>query len=88
LHLKKIYVIDNGLANSISFKFSQNEGRLLENLVFIELKRRDKEVYYHKGKYECDFIIKKNLKITSAIQVTLSIKNSKTRERELNGLIY
>jgi len=54
----KIYCIDNGLRNAVSFKFSEDEGRLAENLVFIELKRQQKEIYYWKEKGEVDFIIK------------------------------
>lgn len=54
----KIYTIDNGLRNAVSFKFSEDEGRLAENLVFIELKRKQKEIYYWKGKGEIDFVIK------------------------------
>ncbi len=82
---KKIYVIDNSLIDLISFGFSQNIGKILENLVFIELKRRNNEVYYHKDKHECDFIITENRNILTAIQVTLNLKNNK--EREYNGLL-
>ena len=54
----KIYCIDNGLRNAVSFKFSKDEGRLAENLVFIELKRRNKDVYYWENKGEVDFVVK------------------------------
>lgn len=84
---KKIYVIDNGLANAISFKFSEDIGRLLENLVFIELKRRGKEIYYHKEKKECDFVIKKGLEIIEVIQVTKTLDDVNTKKREIEGLI-
>ena len=83
---KKIYCIDTGLANSISFKFSEDKGRLLENLVFIELKRRGKEIFYHKGKKECDFVIREGLDIVEAIQVTTSLEDYETRKREISGL--
>ncbi|MHA1376706.1 MAG: ATP-binding protein, partial [Promethearchaeota archaeon] len=83
----KIYSIDNGLINLVSFKFSENKGRLFENLVFLELKRNNKEIYYHKIKKECDFIIKKNLKITNAIQVSISLDLLKNKKREYEGLI-
>lgn len=82
---KKIYVIDTGLIKLISFQFSKNTGRLLENIVFLELKRRNKEVYYFKNKHECDFVIRKNQKITEAIQVTQEI-NRENKDREINGL--
>lgn len=83
----KIYSIDNGLINLVSFKFSENKGRLFENLVFLELKRNNKEIYYHKLKKECDFLIKKNLKIINAIQVSISLDLPKTKKREYEGLI-
>ena len=83
---KKLYCLDTGLINAVSFRFSENYGRLLENLVFIELTRRKSEVYYHKGTYECDFLIKADNKITSAIQVTKEL-NLDNLKRELDGLL-
>jgi len=82
----KIYGIDSGLVNAVSFKFSEDYGRIIENVVFIELKRRNEEIYYYKNKYECDFLIKKTHKITQAIQVTKEL-NEDNKRRELNGLI-
>ncbi len=55
---KKVYFVDIGLIIAIGFFNSEDKGRLLENLVFIELKRRAKEIFYHKNKHECDFVIK------------------------------
>ena len=83
---KKIYSIDTGLANSVSFQFSDNFGRQLENVVFLQLKRLGFEVYYHRNKQECDFIIRDNGKIINAIQVSHSIDNVSVRSREINGL--
>ncbi len=86
---KKIYCIDNGLAKSVSFSFSENEGKFYENLVFMELKQRNKDIYYWKSEknLEVDFIVKKGNKVTEAIQVCLSMENDKTRKRELNALL-
>lgn len=84
---KKVYSMDIGLANAISFKFSEDKGRLLENLVFIELKRRGSDIYYHKYNYECDFIIKEELDIVEAIQVTDNMYEEETKKREINGLV-
>ncbi len=84
--IKKIYCIDNGLLNAVSFKFSQDAGKLLENLVFIELKRRKKEVYYHRDNYECDFIVKEKNKVNEIIQVTEEL-NDENYKREINGLM-
>ncbi len=86
---KKVYAIDTGFANSMSFKFSENRGRILENLVFLELKRGGKEIFYgiSKENKECDLLIKEKDKIVEAIQVCKSMENEKTKTREINGLI-
>ena len=84
---KKIYCLDTGLVNSISFRFSENKGRLIENLVYISLIKEKKEIYYHKENYECDFLIKEGMKIKHAVQVTLSLKDETTRKREIRGLV-
>lgn len=83
---KKVYVSDISFAKEIGFSFSENIGRIYENLVFLELIKRFEEIYYYNENHECDFIIKKGLKITQAIQVTKSLVNPETRKRELSGL--
>lgn len=85
-NLRKIYAIDNALINAVSFSFSENTGRLLENSVFLELKRQEKEIYYHQDKSECDFVVKQGNKIKEAIQVTHSLSDEKVRKREIKGL--
>ena len=84
---KKIYIADTGLANAISFRFSEDQGRILENMVHNELKRNQKEIYFHKQKYECDFLVKRDLKISEAIQVTKTLKDPDVKEREYRGLL-
>ena len=83
---KKIYCIDTGFINELSFQTSPNKGRLLENLVFIELKRARNEIYYHKNKHECDFVIKKGTRIVQAIQVCYELTED-NRQREYAGLL-
>ncbi|GHU62576.1 ATP-binding protein [Bacteroidia bacterium] len=87
LNPKKSYFIDNGLVRRVGFSFSDNFGHLLENLIFIELKRRGKEIYYHNKGQECDFVIKEGKSITATIQVTYTMQNDKARKREIDGLI-
>ena len=83
---KKLYVIDNGMRNATAFYFSEDRGRLLENLIYIELKRRGGNLYYFKDKSECDFLIQEKNNIVQALQVTQKI--DKTNEkREFDGLI-
>ena len=83
----KFYVLDNSFLKTVAFNFSENTGKRLENLVFIELVRREVEVYYYLKKNECDFIIKEGLNITKAIQVCLILDNIATKNREIDGLI-
>jgi len=87
---KKIYCIDNGLAESVAFQFSKNKGKFLENLVFLELKRRHTEIYYYKtdNNLEVDFLIKNGRKDISLIQVADNLDNEKTRQREINALTH
>lgn len=87
LNPKKSYFIDNGLVRRVGFSFPDNLGYLLENLIFIELKRRGKEVYYHNKNQECDFLIKEGNQIKEALQVTYTMPNDKTRKREISGLL-
>ncbi len=84
---KKVYFVDLGLIRELGFHHSEDNGRLLENLVFIELKRRGKEVYYHAQKHECDFVLKEKNRIVEAIQVSWSIYNPTTKDREVEGLV-
>jgi len=82
---KKVYTIDPAFAHRLGFNFSENKGRILENIVYLELLRRGKEVYYHSGKKECDFVIKEGLDIVEAIQVAYQV-NINNHEREYQGL--
>lgn len=83
---KKVYIIDNALANYLGFRFSKDYGKLLENLVFLELKRRGKEIYYFSGEHECDFVLKEGILAVESIQVCFGL-NKENQERELSGLL-
>lgn len=83
---KKIYFVDNAIVKRIGFNATENNGVFLENLVFIELKRRGWDVYYYADKKECDFIVRKGLHISDAYQVTLKMDSPQTREREIAGV--
>jgi hypothetical protein len=84
---RKIYCVDTGLANAVAFRFSENLGRVLENIVFIELKRKRKDFFYYKEKGECDFVLRKGIKINEAIQVALTLSDPKTKKREIAGVL-
>lgn len=82
---KKAYSIDNGLSNENSVKFSEDEGRMLENAVFQHLRRTFREVFYFQEKNECDFVVKEKNKITQAIQVCYKL-TEENKAREMGGL--
>lgn len=86
---KKVYCIDNGLINAISFQNSKNSGRLMENLVFLNLKMKGREIYFYTNRSgeEIDFVIREYQKITELVQVCYDIKNLETSEREIDSLI-
>ena len=83
---KKIYSIDNGLSNVNSTSFSEDKGKMLENLVFINLRKQYKDIFYFQEEQECDFVVKEKTKITQAIQVCYEI-NEENKKREIDGLI-
>lgn len=83
---KKIYAIDTGMANAVSLSFSEDKGRLLENMVYLQLRRKHKELYYFKEQGECDFVVKEKNAITQVIQVCYEL-NSGNLAREKNGLL-
>jgi len=87
-HPQKIYCIDAGLISALSSKSSPDWGRLYENTVAVELKRKKCEIYYWKDyRYnEVDFVIKKGLKISTLIQVCYDM-NKDNYERESRALI-
>ncbi len=83
---KKTYCIDTGLANAVGFNFSANTGRLIENLVFLALRRKEREIFYYTtpAGFEVDFYIPEQRLL---IQVTQNMNKSSTREREVRALV-
>jgi len=83
---KKNYAIDSGIINANTLSFTDDLGRILENIVFIQLKRQNFEIFYFKMKKECDFVVSKKGKIVMAIQVCYFF-NDDNLQRELNGVV-
>ncbi len=86
----KVYAYDLGLRNTFSFDFSENKGKLMENLVAIELKRRNLEFYYWKSRenYEIDFVVKEKAKVKELIQVTGISSIEELDKREIRALLH
>ncbi len=85
---KKVYAIDTGLVHAMSIQFSRNTEKYLENVVFLELRRRYELIFYYRtaNNLEIDFLVQEGKKITHLIQVCESVTNEKTRQRELTAL--
>lgn len=90
---KKIYCIDNGFIHANAFKASPDFGKLYENVVALELKRKElndnMKIFYWKNQQqeEVDFVIKEGLKIKQLIQVCFDVDNIETKNREIRALI-
>jgi len=83
---RKVYSIDTGLRNTISLRFSEDVGRLYENVVFLHLLRSGKEIFYWKNKNECDFVIRSARGPEEAVQVCHTL-TGEAKEREIKGLL-
>ena len=84
---KKFYIVDNGLANAVSFNLLENKGKLLENAVFMRLYSGGSSLYFHKNRKECDFVrIQENGK-KEAYQVCYDLSDEAVKKREFAGLI-
>lgn len=88
---KKAYVIDTGLINALTFRMSENMGRLMENVVLVELLRKstELELYYWKDyqQREVDFVVKQGTGIIQLIQVTYADAESEINQRETKALV-
>jgi predicted AAA+ superfamily ATPase len=91
---RKCYIVDIGLRSAYGFKFSEDEGRNLENAVFIELQHRKAknplmEIFYWQDykKREVDFVIKQGKKIEQLIQVCVKVDDFRIKEREIGALV-
>ncbi|MCI0495336.1 ATP-binding protein [candidate division KSB1 bacterium] len=84
---RKGYVSDTGIRNAISFTFTQDIGKLVENCVANQLKFSAADLFYFGNGSECDFIVKQSGKFFP-IQITYSnLSDTKLRNREYQGLI-
>ena len=82
---RKIYAIDTGLVSANSGSFSEDSGRKFENLIYLHLRRKYKEIYYFSEKGECDFIVFNKGKVREVIQACFQL-NPDNLDREVNGL--
>lgn len=87
---RKYYCIDNGLRSILLNPQSEDNGKLLENIVFLHLRRRlpvQASIHYFKGKKECDFLLTERQEVIQLIQVSWDMHDVETRKREIEGLM-
>jgi len=82
---KKIYCIDNGFIKTNSVSFSDDKGRLLENMVFLHLRRKTNDIYYFAENNECDFVEFQQKKLKGLYQVCWQL-DQENMNREIAGL--
>jgi hypothetical protein len=90
---KKVYVVDNGFVSAKAIQHSPDKGRLVENLVFVELVKRgykpNENMFYYKtrNEREVDFVLKKGVEISELVQVCYEARKSEVEQRELKALV-
>lgn len=83
----KFYALDTGFVNSVAFSFSENIGRLYENVVCNALIRKGRQIFFFRdATYECDFVVKEGTRVTKAIQVCYHLTDQNLK-REIGGLV-
>lgn len=84
---KKVYCIDTGMIQNVTPSINADMGRVFENAVFIELRRRTKNIwYYSEAAFECDFLYGRDVVPENAVQVCYEL-TSENKEREVRGLV-
>ena len=86
----KLYCIDNGLRDAVLLPQTDDNGKKLENTVFLHLYRERTPVdtiFYYKGKQECDFVLQRGVEVEALFQVCWDLSDAETMQREIGGLI-
>ena len=91
---RKVYSADVGVSNTVGFRFRENLGKVAENLVAVELRRKraqnpNLEIFYWRDlrQREVDFVIKEGLKVKELIQVCWDVSEPETKRREVKALM-
>lgn len=83
---KKVYAIDTGMLRALDFGFSENYGKLFENMVALEFIKKGADLTYFSDRVECDFIVKDG-NTYLPVQASYMMEEDSTRVRELRGLL-
>ena len=83
---RKVYAIDTGLVNSNSLSFTKDKGRLLENIIYLFLRKKNYDLSYFREQTECDFVVFEKGKCKMLIQVCEQL-HAENKDRETKGLL-
>ncbi len=86
LNPKKVYCIDTGLEYAVSSRRLPNDGARFENMVYLALRRRTKDISYFDDGGECDFILRERHAVTEAVQACIRLTDE-NKDREIDGLL-
>ena len=90
---EKVYALDMGILSAFTgvLELGENAGWRLENMVFLKLlsqrEQQNWDIFYWKNGCEVDFVLVRQQRVVSLVQVSYDISSEKTRQREINGLI-
>jgi len=83
----KLFIADTGLSNLVGFTFSENKGKLLENVVYTKLSEiYPRDIFYWKNGTKVDFVIFQGNKVRKLINVTMTVDDPDVLEREFSSL--
>jgi hypothetical protein len=83
---RKIYTVDTAFKMLFEYPGKEDYGHVFENMAYLQLRRKTRNIFYYKGKQEADFIVNNDGKI-DIINVCYSLVDKNTRDREIRGLI-
>jgi len=84
---RKVYCVDVGMKNAVGFSFSENDGRTMENVIYLKLRRMGEVYYWRDRDADIDFVLKQGKDITGLFQSCHDITDPRTMKREIKGLL-
>ena len=85
LNPKKVYCVDTGLEHAVSSRRIPNDGARFENMVYLALRRKTRDISYFDDGGECDFVTRDRHTVTAAVQACVKLTDE-DKDREIEGL--
>lgn len=84
---RKVYCVDTGLKNAVGFSFSEDNGIIMENIVYLKLRQMGEVYYWKERDADIDFVLKQGKDVRLLVQSCYDMSNEKTRRREVKSLL-